>query len=97
MYRLRLICKGVPEAVAGDGALEISCEFAVHRTWWENVTCRWDGTNLVLEADSDFDSDGTALLDEFSDCVAAFVEGQFSYDISVESVTSVMGSDPSFP
>jgi len=92
MYRLKLICKGVPEAAGVEGALEISYEFAVHRTWWENVTCRWEGISLVLEADSDFDSDGRALLDEFYDCVAAFIEGQFSCDISIESVTRVSES-----
>ena len=92
MYRLRLICTGVPDAAGEEGALNISTEFAVHRTWWKNATCRWDGTNLVLEADSDFDSDGQALSDEFSDCVAAFVAGQFGYAISIESVTTFTGS-----
>jgi len=89
MYRLKLICTGVPEAVGAEGAVGITDEFAQHRTWWQNATCRWDGKQLVLEADSDFDSDGGALSDEFSDCVSAFVDGLFGYAISVESATKV--------
>lgn len=87
MYRLKMICKGVPAAAGAAGALDITREFVEQRTWWKNVTCRWDGTTLILEADSDFDSDGAALGDEFSDCVAAFVEGTFGFEILAESVT----------
>ena len=89
MYRVKLICIGVPPAAGGEAASDITEEFAEHRRWFSNVSCRWDGARLVLEADSDFDSDGIALSDEFSDCVSAYVAGDFDSTISVESVAKI--------
>jgi hypothetical protein len=40
-----------------------------HRPWHENVSCVWDGSAPILQADDDFDSNELALLDEFSDAI----------------------------
>jgi hypothetical protein len=83
------VCVGVPPAAGSEAASDITAEFAQHRRWFSNVACRWDGERLVLEADSDVDSDGAALADEFSDCVSAYVAGEFDSTISVESVVKL--------
>jgi hypothetical protein len=89
MYRLRLVCSGVPSRAGPEAASDITAEFMDHRTWYSNVICRWDGERLILEADSDVDSEGKALLDEFSDCVTAYVSGDFDSSISIDSVEKV--------
>jgi hypothetical protein len=90
MYRVKLIGVGIPPAAGGEAASDITQEFAEHRRWFSNVSCRWDGDKLVLEADSDIDSDGRALSDEFSDCISAYVAGEFDSTISVESVATIV-------
>lgn len=89
MYRLRLVCLGVPSLSGPEAASDITREFLDHRSWYSNVSCRWDGERLILEAHSDVDSDGKALLDEFSDCVVAYVSGDFDSSISIDSVEKV--------
>jgi hypothetical protein len=90
MYHLELTCVGIPPAAGGEAAFDITTEFTENRRWFSNVSCRWDGEKLVLEADSDVDSDGRALSDEFSDCVSAYVAGKFDSAISVESVAKIV-------
>src|SRR6267143_2740844 len=68
MYRIVLACKGVPADVGAVAARDITEEFT-HRPWHQNVRCEWDGSRLILQADNDFDSNGLALLDEFSDAI----------------------------
>jgi hypothetical protein len=63
----------------------ISNEFA-HRPWHENVTCIWDGSQLILHAENDFDSNGLALVDEFSDAISACIEGGFDGNIEILSI-----------
>ncbi len=92
MFRVKLTCRGIPSAVGTEAASDITREFAEHRNWWFNVRCCWDGELLVLEADSDFDSDGSALADEFSDCVVAYVAGEFDVSLSVERPKSMVRS-----
>jgi hypothetical protein len=70
MFRVTLICDGLP-VTAGEGAArDITEEFADHRHWHSRVTCEWDGTRLILRSESDFDESGQATLDEFGDCIA---------------------------
>ena len=73
VYKVILACEGVPASDGEEAAADITKEFADHRQWHQNVKCSWDGQELVLEAENDFDDDGLALLDEFSDCIAAYV------------------------
>jgi hypothetical protein len=88
MYQVTLICKDVPTQLGQAGAIDITEEFT-HRPWHQNVLCEWDGQQLVLHAESDWDSDGKALLDEFSDAVSACIAGTFGYGLEVKSVIVV--------
>ena len=86
MYRVILGCEGVPASVGQEAATDITKEFAEHRQWHKNVKCSWDGKELLLEAENDFDNEGLALLDEFSDCIAAYVTS-FDGGLRIVSVT----------
>ena len=87
MYRIVLSCRGIPENVGEAAAREISEEFT-HRPGHENVTCAWDGSQLILQADNEFDSHGLALVDEFSDAISACISDEFDGDIQILSITS---------
>jgi hypothetical protein len=50
------------------------------------VTCVWDGSQLILQAENDFDSNGLALVDEFSDAISACIEGGFDGNIEILSI-----------
>ena len=87
MFRIVLGCYGVPEDAGVEAATDITAEFVDGRPWHSNVSCTWDGHRLLLQADNDFDSDGIALMDEFSDCIAAYIKEAFDGEIKVESIT----------
>jgi hypothetical protein len=88
MYRIVLACKGVPAAAGAAGAHDITEDFT-HRPWHENVTCVSDGSQLILQADNDFDSNGLALVDEFSDAISACIKDGFDGDIEGLSVLAL--------
>jgi hypothetical protein len=48
--------------------------------------CAWDGSQLILQADNDFDSNGLALVDEFSDAISACVKDGFDGDVNIFSI-----------
>ena len=85
MYRISLACSGVPRSSGLQAAIDIADEFK-DRAWYTNVQCTWDGNQLFLGADSDVDSDGRGLADEFSDCIAACITELFDGEIAVISV-----------
>jgi hypothetical protein len=87
MFRIVLACKGVPINEGAVGARDITQEFAC-RPWHKNVRCEWNGTQLFLYAENDYDSDGLALMDEFSDSISACISSHFDGDIEIVSVTS---------
>jgi hypothetical protein len=87
MYRITLACKGVPDALGPGGALDVVEEFS-HRPWHQNVRCEWNGQELLLFAENDWDADAKALLDEFSDVISACIPGTFGYGIEIRSITS---------
>lgn len=78
MFHVVLKC-GFPESWA---------RAILHRPWHKNVRCTWDGRALRLEADNDYDDNGLALLDEFSDAIVAYVKEAEYSDMRVISVTS---------
>ena len=88
MYRIVLVCKGVPVALGAAAARDIAADFT-RRPWHQHVTCEWDGSRLLLQADNDFDSSGLALVDEFSDEISACIEPGFDGHIEVVSVTPI--------
>jgi hypothetical protein len=85
-YRIILACEGVPVSDGQQAAIDITDEFT-HRPWRENVVCTWDGHSLFLEAENDFDTDGLALTDEFSDSISATIKAGFEGDIRVVTIT----------
>jgi hypothetical protein len=85
MYRIVLACKGVPTHAGAAGARDISNEFTL-RPWHANVTCVWDGCQLILQAENDFDSNGLALADEFSDAISACIKDDFDGNIKILSI-----------
>ncbi len=88
MYRAVIVCEAVPKHAGEAAARDITEEFK-HRTWHVNATCIWNGSQLVLQADNDFDSNGLALRDEFSDAISACIGEAFDGDLRVVSVTEV--------
>ena len=87
-YRVVLVCTGVPANAGAQAALDITEEFT-HRPWHHNAVCRWDGHVLILQAENDFDPNGVALTDEFSDAISANISGGFDGDIRVQSTESI--------
>jgi hypothetical protein len=88
LYRAVLQCDGVPSASGSDGATCITANFA-KRNWHKNAVCIWDGKHLTLSVENDFDKDGRAVMDEFSDEISACIRGGFDGDIHVISVTEI--------
>lgn len=90
MFRIVLSCDGVPDHAGPQAAREITDEFA-QRPWHRNVKCTWDGniSSLILQAENDFDNDGHALMDEFSDAISASIKEAGDGDIRVLSITNL--------
>ena len=84
-----LSCDGVPPSAGLRAAADITAEFAEHRPWFKNVICSWVAGRLVLAADSDTDHEGLALMDEFSDCLAAYTSDLADGELRVDSLTQV--------
>jgi hypothetical protein len=84
-YQIILICIGVPSHVGPRLATDVAEEFT-HRPWHQNVSCKWDGTVLILHAENDWDIDAKALMDEFSDAISVNAE-IFEGGIEVRSIT----------
>jgi hypothetical protein len=87
-YRITLACKGVPPVLGPQGAIDITKEF-IHRPWHQNARCEWDGVVLSLHAENDYDKDGRALMDEFSDSICACISEPFDGDIEIRSIEVV--------
>jgi len=86
MYRIVLACKVVSAHEGLTGAQCIQEEFT-RRPWHTNVKCEWDDGRLILQADNDYDSNGRALMDEFSDSISACISNAGDGVIEVLSVT----------
>ena len=73
MFRITIECIDVPSNVGPSGAADIEQEFREHRPWWGQPRCTYSDGSISLTATSDVDSDGKALLDEFGDCLTAYL------------------------
>jgi hypothetical protein len=85
IYRITLACTGVPPELGSQGAIDITEEF-IHRPWHQNARCEWDGVDLILRAENDYDKDGRALMDEFSDSISAYISKPLEGEIEVRSI-----------
>jgi len=88
MYRIVLACDSIPTNEGPSGARSIREEFT-RRPWHKNVKCEWNGSQLVLQADNDFDPNGLALTDEFFDAISACIAVAGDGGILVVSVTAL--------
>jgi hypothetical protein len=87
-YRAVLRCDDLPSAAGPKAAQNITANFA-KRNWHSSAVCNWNGTSLTLVVENDFDRDGRATLDEFSDEISACVSDGFDGDLRVLSVTEI--------
>ena len=88
MFKIKLSCGGIDASVGETAARDIGTEFRERRPWHQDVTCRFEDGRLILCATNDFDEAGLALLDEFSDCLCAYLKEHGS-DLCVISVEAV--------
>lgn len=86
MFRTTVVCKGLSEAEASEAVVDMLAEFSM-RPWQQNVKCEWREGVLRLTAQSDADSTGGALLDEFQDAVVAYISFESEVRFEIESVT----------
>lgn len=92
MYRIVLICAGVAETAGTEGAACIQEEFALHRPWHQNVRCTFLDGCLTLTVENDFDDNGLASMDEFSDLISACIAVEFygdDGDMRIQSITKI--------
>ena len=73
MFRITMRAGGISLDVGAAAARDIENEFREHRPWHKQVTCSFSNGILTLIAINDFDRDGLALSDEFSDCLSAYI------------------------
>lgn len=73
MFKVTIRAGGISSDIGTQAAQGIEDEFSNHRQWHEHVTCSFTDGTLTLVALNDFDRDGRALSDEFSDCLCAFL------------------------
>ena len=73
MFKIRLSCSGIDPAARETAATDIQNEFRCHRPWYQEVSCHIEEGDLILTATNDFDEAGPGLLDEFSDCLCAYL------------------------
>lgn len=85
MFRVTLNCEGIAPTDWPDALADVAEEFR-SRPWIKIINCHWDDNTLVLVADSDADHDGEALVNEFSDTIAAYAPGKPGYRVRILSV-----------
>lgn len=88
MFRITLVCDGVPKPEGSEAAADIEAAFRDHYPHEQNVKCSFDGERLWLIAENDHDPEGLNLLDEFSDNLCAFV-GAFDGDMALVKVEAI--------
>jgi hypothetical protein len=89
MFKITMRAGGIDPGVGPRTAEDIQNEFRVHRHWHERVTCTFFDGVLTLVAFNDFDKDGLALSDEFSDCLSAYIPLEGISDEGVFEVVAV--------
>jgi hypothetical protein len=87
-YRVVLACDGIPDSQGLQAAADVAVEFT-HRPWHEKVVCKWHDGSLFLSAENDYDPEGLALIDEFSDAISACTPPDFGYSIRLVSASNV--------
>lgn len=87
-YCVVLQCEGLPANAGAKAAEDVTAGFS-RRDWHQKAVSHWDGKLLILTAENDFDRDGRATMDEFSDEISACMSDGFDSDIRIVSVTEI--------
>ena len=86
-FKITLTCTGIDASFGAIAAQDIQAEFRDHRRWHREVRCHYESGALILCGINDFDEAGLALLDEFGDCLCAYLKDHGAVHVlSVESV-----------
>jgi hypothetical protein len=90
MFKITIRADGISPNAGPTVAEDIEKEFREHRPWHERVTCSFEDGTLTLVAFNDWDRDGSALSDEFSDCLSICIVldeiGEGTFDIETVEV-----------
>jgi hypothetical protein len=91
VFRVVLACDGVPEAEGTEAASDIAKEFNDFRgPRYTNATCDFKEGVLTLSCENDgWDANGVNLMDEFSDCLSAYIATPFDGDLRFVSSTKL--------
>ena len=92
MFEIVVSCSGLSEATGRVADTDIANEF-VERPWHIDVRCWWEGDLLLLCARNDYDTNGQALADEFSDAVCACTPIEGEIGIHVVTVRQITEGD----
>jgi hypothetical protein len=79
-----LACDGIPADRGPETVADVAKEFT-QRAWHENVESTWRDGSLLLSAENEYDRQGLALMDEFSDAISACTAADFGYSIRLVS------------
>jgi hypothetical protein len=85
MFRIIVSCDGITPEKWPEAMSHVREEFA-SRHWHRIIDIRWSGQTLLLTAENDYDVNGEALADEFSDTIAAYAPGAPGYSVRIVSV-----------
>lgn len=88
MFRITLVCDGVPQSDGLEAAADIADAFRENYPHEHNVKCTFDGKRLWLIAENDHDPQGLNLMDEFSDNLSAYVRA-FDGDMSIVTIETI--------
>jgi hypothetical protein len=85
MFRITVSCDGIPPGEWPEAISDVREEFS-SREWHHVFDIRWLGQALLLTVENDYDANGEALADEFSDTIAAYAPGTPGYSVRIVSV-----------
>jgi hypothetical protein len=73
-YLVTIRCIGLPPEHGEQTAKDITEGFR-SRPWHSPAICEWDGKDLILRVENDFDNDRRASSDQFSHEICAKARG----------------------
>jgi len=87
MYRIVLVCHDLPASSGEQAARGVNADFAEQRDWYGTAQCEWNGSDLILRAETNCDEDGILILDYFRKSIGASVaEPLAGAGVYIESV-----------
>lgn len=87
MFCITVSCDGIPPAEWPEAISDVREEFR-SRQWYQIIDICWLGQTLLLTVENDYDANGEALADEFSDTIAAYAPGTPSYSVRIVSIAT---------